>query len=167
MDFSPSKLGQATKRNRYSVLSSFYNFSISNALPALTNPCNTVVIEKIFRRTQAIQWQIDDKETVDDIIFRTTNNRNKLMLELMARGGVRRVGEVLNLRSDDIQESSLTIQSIKRGQAKETVYIPRKLLVRLNAYVRINKIGLNDPIFPISYVAAWSMVKKAGRMVCS
>ncbi len=32
---------QATKRNRYSVLSSFYNFSINTALPALTNPCNS------------------------------------------------------------------------------------------------------------------------------
>ncbi|WP_370362814.1 hypothetical protein [Desulfopila sp. IMCC35008] len=29
---------QATKRNRYSVLSSFYNFSINNALPALMTP---------------------------------------------------------------------------------------------------------------------------------
>ena len=60
---------QATKRNRYSVLSSFYNFSINTALPALSNPCNTAVIKKIFKRPQAIQWQIIDKETVDEIIF--------------------------------------------------------------------------------------------------
>jgi hypothetical protein len=60
---------QATKRNRYSVLSSFYNFSINTALPALANPCNTPVIKKIFKRPQAIQWQIVDKETVDEIIF--------------------------------------------------------------------------------------------------
>jgi len=60
---------QATKRNRYSVLSSFYNFCINTALPALTNPCNTAVIKKIFRRPQAIQWQIVDKEVVDEIIF--------------------------------------------------------------------------------------------------
>ena len=58
---------QATKRNRYSVLSSFYNFSINTALPALTNPCNTAMIKKIFRRPQAIQWQIVDIETVDEI----------------------------------------------------------------------------------------------------
>ncbi len=49
---------QATKRNRYSVLSSFYNFSISTAQPALTNPCNSSVIRKIFKRPQSIQWQI-------------------------------------------------------------------------------------------------------------
>jgi integrase len=100
---------QATKRNRYSVLSSFYNFSINTALPALTNPCNTAVIKKIFRRPQAIQWQIVDKETVDEIIFRTMNIRNRLMLELMARGGMR-IGEVLGLTTSDIQENSLTIQ---------------------------------------------------------
>jgi integrase len=51
-----------------------------------------------------------DKETVDEIIFRTTNMRNRLMLELMARGGMR-IGEVLNLRPADIQERSLAIQN--------------------------------------------------------
>ena len=38
-----------------------------------------------------------EKEVVDEIIFRTTNPRNRLMLELMARGGMR-VSEVLKLR---------------------------------------------------------------------
>ncbi len=57
---------QATKRNRYSVLASFYNFSINTGLPGLTNPCNTAVVREIFKRPQAIQWNIVDKETVDD-----------------------------------------------------------------------------------------------------
>ncbi len=155
---------QATKRNRYSVLASFYTFSINTGLPSLTNPCNMAVIKKIFKRPQTIQWQIVDKETVDEIIFRTMNTRNRLMLELMARGGMR-VGEVLNLKPVDIQERTLAIQNPKSGRVGEIVYVPRKLLVRLNDYVRINKISLNDRIFPISYVAAWSMVKKAGNMV--
>jgi len=55
---------QATKRNRYSVLAAFYNFSISNALPALTNPCNSAVIKKIFKRPQPIQWQLMDIDKV-------------------------------------------------------------------------------------------------------
>ena len=87
---------QATKRNRYSVLASFYNFIINTSLPSLTNPCNTAVIKKIFKRPQAIQWNIVDTERVDG-----------LMLELMARGGMR-VGEVLGLTPSDIQERSLT-----------------------------------------------------------
>ena len=155
---------QATKRNRYSVLAAFYNFSINTALPALTNPCNSAVIKKIFKRPQPIQWQIVDKETVDEIIFRTMNIRNRLILELMARGGMR-IGEVLNLRSSDIQERNLAIKNPKSGRTGEIVYVPRKLLIRLNDYVKGNDIGMNDRIFPISYVAAWSMVKKAGKLV--
>ena len=41
----------------------------------------------------------------------------------------------------------------------------KKLLIRLNDYVKDNDFNLNDLIFPISYVAAWSMVKKAGKLV--
>jgi integrase/recombinase XerD len=155
---------QATKRNRYSVLSSFYNSSINNALPSLINPCNTAVIKKIFKQPQTILWQIVDKETIDEIIFRTMNIRNRMMLELMVRGG-RKIGEVLNLKPADIQERTLAVQNPKSGRVGETVYVPRKLLVRVNDYMRANAFSDSDRIFPISYVAAWSMVKKAGKLV--
>ena len=82
----------------------------------------------------------------------------------MARGGMR-IGEVLNLKPCDIQERTLTIHNPKSGRAEEIVYVPRKLLIRLNGYVQDRTLGPNDRIFPISYVAAWSMVKKAGRIV--
>ncbi|NNK94965.1 MAG: site-specific integrase [Desulfobacterales bacterium] len=93
---------QSTKRNRYSVLTSFYNFTINTVLPDLPNPCNTAIIKKVFRRPQPIQWQIVDKEIVDEIIFRKMNIRNRLMLEHMARGGMR-IGKVLKLRPCYIQ----------------------------------------------------------------
>ncbi|RPH39887.1 MAG: site-specific integrase [Desulfobulbaceae bacterium] len=130
---------QATKRNSYSVLASIYNFIINTGLPALTNPCNTSVIRKIFKRPQVIQWNIVDKETVDEIIFRTMNTRNRLMLELMASDGMR-VGEVLSLMPADIQERSLTIQNPKSGRVVETVYVPRKILVRLTSYTKAKDI---------------------------
>jgi integrase len=133
-------------------------------LPALTNPCSAAVIKKIFRRPPAIQWQIVDKETIDEIIFRTTNMRNRLMLELMARGGMR-IGEVLGLTPGDIQECSLAIHNPKSGRVDEKVYVPRKILVRLGEYVKGNNLGSDERIFPISYVAAWSMVRKAGDLV--
>jgi len=78
------------------------------------------------------------------------------------RGGMR-VGEVLNLTPADIQERTLAIQNPKSGRTGETVYVPRKLLVRLSDYIKARKTGLNDRIFPISYVAAWSMVKKGWK----
>jgi len=86
------------------------------------------------------------------------------MLELMARGGMR-IGEVLNITPNDIQDSSLTIQNPKSGRAEETVYVPRKILIRLSEYVKANDFGTDERIFPISYVAAWSMVRKAGMLV--
>jgi len=86
------------------------------------------------------------------------------MLELMARGGMR-IGEVLSLTPGDIQDSSLSIKNPKSGRAEETVYVPRKILVRLSEYVKANDFDANERIFPISYVAAWSMVKKAGNLV--
>lgn len=143
------KSKQVTKKNRYSELSSFYNFSINTALPALTNPFKTAVIKNIFKHPQSIQWQIVDKETIDGIIFRTTNTLNRLMLELMVRGGMR-VGEFLKLKPSDIQERTLAIQNSKSGRTKETVYVPRKLLVRLTNYVNANVARSNDRIFLIS-----------------
>ncbi len=86
------------------------------------------------------------------------------MLELMARGRMR-VGEVLSLTPANIQERSLTIQNPKSGRVSETVYVPRKILVRLTAYTKAKDIGNYERIFPISYVAAWSMVKKVGMLV--
>jgi integrase/recombinase XerD len=86
------------------------------------------------------------------------------MLELMARGGMR-IGEVLNLTPCDIQERTLTIQNPKSGRAEEVVYVPRIFLVRLSDFVRVCDFSPNDRIFPISYVAAWAMVKKAGNLV--
>lgn len=43
--------------------------------------------------------------------------------------------------------------------------IDKKIISRITGYVRDRNIGKNDKIFPISYVAAWSMVSKAGKMV--
>jgi integrase/recombinase XerD len=86
------------------------------------------------------------------------------MLELMARGGMR-VGEVLKLTPGDVQECSLSVHNHKSGGKTETVYVPRKILGRQSQYVQATGISPNDWIFPISYVAAWSMVKKAGLLV--
>jgi integrase len=74
-----------------------------------------------------------------------------------------RIGEVLNLTPDNIQESCLTIQNPKSGRTEETVYVPRKILGRLSEYVKANHFNADERIFPISYVAAWSMVKKGRK----
>jgi hypothetical protein len=55
------------------------NFSSNTGQPAPTNPCNTSVIRKIFKRPQALQWNTVEKKTNYEIIFRTMNPRNRLM----------------------------------------------------------------------------------------
>jgi len=90
--------------------------------------------------------------------------RNRLILELMARGGMR-IGEVLKLRFCDIQDRKLIIKDPKSGKEQEVVFIPQKVADRLRKYARQNCKNPEDRIFPISYKAARIMVLKAGDMV--
>ena len=100
----------------------------------------------------------------DEIIFQTTKVRNRLMLELMARGGMR-IGEVLKLRFIDIQGRKLILKDPKSGKEQEVVFIPQKVADRLREYARQKCNNPNDRIFPISYEAARIMVLRAGNMV--
>ena len=89
---------------------------IQNTIPSgLTNlPCDSPMLRKLFRPKANVHWDIIEKETVDEIIFRTNNVRNRLMLELMARGGMR-VGEVLKLTPNDILDRKLILNDTKSG----------------------------------------------------
>ena len=78
------------------------------------SPCDTPMIRKLHRERVVSRWEIIEKETVDEIIFRTVKVRNRLILELMARGGMR-IGEVLKLRLDDIQDRKLILREPKSG----------------------------------------------------
>ena len=72
----------------------------------------------MFRPKAVVHWDIIEKETVDEIIFRTDNARNRLILELMARGGMR-VGEVLKLTPNDILDRKLILNDTKSGKEQE------------------------------------------------
>jgi integrase len=122
------------------------------------------MFKRIFRPAEATQWNIFDKEVVDELIFRTTNQRNRLMLELMARGGMR-ISEVLKLTLSDIIDQKLILRDPKSGKEQEAVYIPQKIAERLKEYIKQRDIGSDKCIFPIKYVAAHAIVQKAGMMV--
>ena len=118
----------------------------------------------MFKRTQIIQWNIIEKETVDEIIFRTINPRNRIMLELMSRAGMR-ISEVLKLTPNDIDGRKLTLRHPKSGRDKELVYIPQSLSTRLVDYILANCLKDDERIFPITYTTARDMVRKAGKIV--
>ena len=122
------------------------------------------MLKKLFRPGKLTRWQIHEKETIDEAIFRATKTRNRLMPELMARGGMR-VGEVLNLRGADVDDQKLTIRNPKSGKSTEVVFIPKKLADRLKDYIKGRDLEGDQRIFPISYTAARVMVRKAGVLV--
>ncbi len=91
------------------------------------------MIRKLYRERVVLRWKIIERETVDEIIFRTTKIRTRLMLELMARGGMR-IGEVLKLKMGDIHERKLILYQPKSGKEHEIVFIPQKVADRLQEY---------------------------------
>lgn len=75
-----------------------------------------------------------------------------------------RVGEVLKLTPKDVSDHKLTIQSPKSGKVAEVVFIPRKVVERLRAYIEERVLQTEQRIFPITYAAARIVVKKAGKL---
>ena len=154
---------QQTKHGRYSHLKAFFNFIKTNLDPTIQNPCDAPMLRRLYRPGKPIHWDVVEKETIDEIIFRTTKLRNRLILELMARGGMR-VGEVLKLTPRDVNDQKLTIQSPKSGKDSEVVFIPRKVVDRLRAYLKDKAVEPEHRIFPITYAAARIVVQKAGKL---
>jgi integrase len=155
---------QNTKRNRFTTLSAFFNFIINTLDPGLQNPCEASILKKMFKRSQIIQWNILEKDIVDEIIFRTTDPRNRIMLELMSRAGMR-ISEVLKLTPNDTDGRKLILRHPKSGRDKELVYIPQRLSNRLEDYIQMKDLENNERIFPITYGTARGMVRKAGKIV--
>ena len=155
---------QSTKHLWHSVLSGFFNFIKNTIDPEVQNPCDTTMLKKLFKDPKPNNWEILEKDLVDEIVFRTENLRNRLMLELMARGGLR-VGEVLKLTPADIVERKVIIRDPKSGREDEVAFIPQKVADRLKRYIAEKGIKAHERIFPITPQAARMIVRKAGNLV--
>jgi integrase/recombinase XerD len=131
---------------------------------SLQNPCDSPILRKMFRTPKKTQWKILEKEIVDEIIFRTRDPRNRLILELMARGGMR-IGEVLNIKSGDVDERKIFISEPKSGRETEAAFIPQKTAQRLKDYIKSKDFRKGQRVFPITYPAARMAVMQAGELV--
>ncbi len=83
---------------------------------------------------RAVPKTILEKEIIDEMIYDTKNQRNRLMLELLARCGLR-IGELLNIRASDISERKLTIKGPKSGNESEIAFMPEQVARRLSEYI--------------------------------
>lgn len=155
---------QSTKKLKYSLLRSFFNFIKDSIDSALTNPCDAPILRKTFKTAKGQAWAILDRDVVDEIIFKTDNSRNRLMLELMARGGMR-VGEVLKLKAKNVHGRKLILSDPKSGNQTEMIFIPQKVADRLREYISSIKIEDGNSVFPFGYTRAREIVQNAGKMI--
>jgi len=106
--------------------------------------------------------RILDKETVDEIIFNSRSVRDRLILELQARCGLR-IGEVLNLRASDVSGRKLIIQEPKPGRDAEIAFMPEHIAARLAEYINSKQLSADDRVFPLCYTTMRNLVSGLGK----
>ncbi|HVN97420.1 MAG TPA: site-specific integrase [Syntrophorhabdaceae bacterium] len=154
-------LAKSTRRLRYAQLKAFFNFIIEKCNPDLKNPCSVSLLSKTFRMPRQTPRTILEKELVDEMIYNTKNQRNRLMLELLARCGLR-IGELLNIRASDVSERRLAIKGPKSGNEAEVAFMPEHVARRLNEYITRKSLSPDTRVFPICYSTARTFIKKLG-----
>jgi len=155
---------KSTRRLRYAQLKAFLNFLISEKRYSMKNPCQDSIIVKAFKSPRMKQKDILSRETVDEVIYRSKKTRDRLILELQARCGMR-IGEVLNLRENDITDRKLMIRQPKSGKDIEIAFMTKSIANMLSEYVRSSQHNPENRIFPICYSSALSMVRKLGEKI--
>ena len=153
---------QSTRYSRCAHLRAFFNHILDRYQLKVPNPCDSSVVKRVFRPPRIGIRTVIGRETVDEIIYTTLKKRDRLILELQARGGMR-IGEVLKLTPDDIDDVRVIIRNPKSGSEQETVFITKRISERLRSYIRDRSIGPDERIFPLSYNGARLVVKRAGR----
>ncbi len=86
-------LSKATRRLRYAQLKTFFNFIIDRSDLNIKNPCSSLILAQTFKTPPQKERKILEKESVDEMIYNANNLRDRLILELQARCGLR-IGEL-------------------------------------------------------------------------
>ncbi|HQO64681.1 MAG TPA: site-specific integrase [Syntrophorhabdus sp.] len=154
-------LAKSTRRLRYAQLKAFFNFIIDRCSLDMKNPCNTKLLSKSFCAPKQVPRKILDREIVDEMIYNTKNHRDRLIVELQARCGLR-IGELLNLSVSDVSDRTISLREPKSGKESERAYMPESLSRKLLEYIKEQSLEEKDKIFPICYSTARSLIKRLG-----
>ena len=111
-------LAKSTRRLRYAQLKAFFNFIIDRCSLNMRNPCNVSLLSKTFKAPKQQPRRILDREMVDEMIYNATKQRDRLILELQARCGLR-IGELLKIKVADISDRTITLWEPKSGKDRE------------------------------------------------
>lgn len=125
----------------------------------MKNPCAYPLLARQYKNPKQSAKKILDKEIVDELIYSARSPRDRLILELQARCGLR-IGEVLKLKAADVADRKLTIQEPKSGKESEIAFMPEQIAKRLAEYITANGIAPEERLFPICYSTVRSLIKK-------
>jgi len=162
LDEATETLSKATRHLRYAQIKAFFNYVIETSNLNIKNPCSATVLLKAFKNVHHRPRKILDKETVDEIIFNARSVRDRLILELQARCGMR-IGEVLNLRASDVSGRKLLIQEPKSGRDAEIAFMPEHIAARLAEYISTRQLPPEDRVFPLCYTTLRNLVTGLGK----
>jgi integrase len=154
-------LAKSTRRLRYAQLKAFYNFIIDRCSLNMRNPCNASLLSKSFKAPKQVPHKILERETVDEMIYNTRRQRDRLILELQARCGLR-IGELLKLKVSDVSDRTITLREPKSGKEAERAYMPENVSKKLAEYIKEKALQGEARIFPICYSTARSLVRGLG-----
>ena len=154
-------LSKSTRHLRYTQLKSFYNFCIEKRDLNIRNPCATPLLSKAFKRPKQVARRILDKEMVEEMVYNAKNPRDRLIVELQARCGLR-IGESLKIKVSDVTDRKLTLREPKSGRESEIAFMPEQIAKRLQDYVKQSNLGPEDRLFPICYSTARGIIRRLG-----
>jgi integrase/recombinase XerD len=153
---------KSTRRLRYAQLKALFNFLIDKCNLNMKNPCDAPLLSKAFKTPKQVARRILDREIVEELIYNTRTLRDRLILELQARCGLR-IGEALKIKVSDVMDRKLVLNEPKSGKELEVAFMPEQIAKRLHDYIQQEDFTPEDRIFPICYSTARTLVKQLGR----
>ena len=152
---------KSTRRLRYAQLKALFNFLIDKCNLNMKNPCNAPLLSKTFKTPKQVARRILDREIVEEMIYNTQTLRDRLILELQARCGLR-IGEALKIKVSDVMDRKLVLNEPKSGKELEVAFMPEQIAKRLRDYIQQEDLTPGDRIFPICYSTARTLIKNLG-----
>jgi integrase len=152
---------RSTRRLRYAQLKAFFNFLIEKCNLNMKNPCNASILSKAFKTPKQVARRILDREIVEELIYNTQTLRDRLILELQARCGLR-IGETLKIKVSDTVDRRIILKEPKSGKESEIAFMPEQIAKRLYDYIQQENLSPEDRIFPICYSTARALIKSLG-----
>jgi integrase/recombinase XerD len=162
LDSLTEHAAKSTRRLRYAQTKALWSLLIEQGALSITNPCCAPLLAKSFKIPKRTTRTMLDKETVDEMIYNAHSLRDRLVLELQARCGLR-IGEILSLKAGDVSDRKLLLHAPKSGKEQEVAFMPEHVAKRLEEYLGHQAFAPGDRLFPICYSTARALVRRYGE----